>query len=226
MSPKLVYNVPLKAILKEFGELLYWKIRKLQEKKLSNDHYEYFYTTHFDLNRDFYTSKNILDIGCGPRGSLEWADMVSSRVGLDPLAHNYLKLSAHKHKMTYIKGYAEQMPFNDEQFDVICSFNNLDHVNDVAQTCREIERVMKPGGFFLLIVDIHAKPTTTEPQTLGWDLTSKYFSHFGVIKEEHLERTFKNKIYTNSKQAKPVKNEDVLSGVLKAKLQKPSLPVN
>ncbi len=54
-------------------ELRYWKARKSEEGALSYGHYEYFFTTHFGLTRDFYKGKRIL--GCGPRGSLEWADM-------------------------------------------------------------------------------------------------------------------------------------------------------
>ena len=30
------------------------------------------------------------DIGCGPRGSLEWATMAAERVGLDPPVNKYL----------------------------------------------------------------------------------------------------------------------------------------
>ncbi|MBT5426247.1 MAG: class I SAM-dependent methyltransferase [Bacteroidetes bacterium] len=220
MSPKIIYKVPLRAIFKEYGELIYWRIRKLQEKKLGNDHYAYFYTENFDLTPDFYRGKNILDLGCGPRGSLEWADMTESRIGLDPLAEDYLKLGAHAHKMTYIKGYGENMPFDKEQFDLVCSFNNLDHVNNLKQTCIEIDRVLKPGGLFLLIVDIHAKPTTTEPQTLAWNLISVYFPQYKILEEKHLERSVKNKIYTNSRKSKPVSNEKIQSGVLKVKLQK------
>jgi len=54
-----------------------------------------------------------LDIGCGPRGSLEWADMTKERYGLDPLANEYLKLGADKHKMKYVASGAEKIPFED-----------------------------------------------------------------------------------------------------------------
>jgi len=46
---------------------------------------------YFGLSKDFYKGKKILDIGCGPRGSLEWADMTLERVGLDPPGRKILK---------------------------------------------------------------------------------------------------------------------------------------
>ena len=67
-------------------ELAFWDTRLRQQGTLANDHFEYFFTTHFGLSREFYRNKSILDIGCGPRGSLEWADGAGRRVGLDPLA--------------------------------------------------------------------------------------------------------------------------------------------
>ena len=43
---------------------------------------------YFNLDKSFYKNKRILDVGCGPRGSLEWDDMALERVGLDPSTIN------------------------------------------------------------------------------------------------------------------------------------------
>src|ERR1700740_2794433 len=79
---------------KERKEIAY-VIQKLSaEGQLTNDHYLQSYTLAFDLKPSFYTGKRILDIGCGPRGSLESADLGAERVGLDPLVPEYVKLGA------------------------------------------------------------------------------------------------------------------------------------
>src|SRR4029079_10710133 len=101
-----------------------------------------FYTSHFGLSASDYAGKRILDIGCGPRGSLEWADMTAERVGLDPLADEYLKLGAKNHKMSYVAAPSEKIPFPDGHFDVVCSFNSLDHVDDIPTTINKIIRVV------------------------------------------------------------------------------------
>ena len=119
---------------KEFNELNYWKKRKKEEGILSNNHFEYFYTTHFELDRCYYENKVILDIGCGPRGSLEWATMASRPIGLDPLANEYLCLGARQHRMEYVDAPSENIPLNDAECDAVFSFNSLDHVRSKTLT--------------------------------------------------------------------------------------------
>ncbi len=152
---------------KEFNELNYWKKRKKTEGTLSNSHYKYFYTTHFGFDDSYYSGKCILDIGCGPRGSLEWASMASRRIGLDPLAKEYLRLGAKQHQMEYIDSPAESVPIEEAKCDVVSSFNSLDHVKDVDQTLKEIKRITRPGGYFLLLVEVNHPPTDCEPHQLS-----------------------------------------------------------
>jgi len=205
---------------KEFFELCYWKTVKLLSKNLTkNSHYKYFYTDNFSIPLEFYKDKTILDIGCGPRGSLEWADMAKERIGMDPLAEQYLKMGAKDHKMSYVKAYVENIPYPDSYFDVICSFNSLDHVEDMEHACKEIKRTLKNDGLFLLLVDIHTMPTLTEPQTMNWNFIGEYFPEFEVLEEKHLERTETYKIYSNVRNSKPAK-EGAVTGVLTAKLKK------
>jgi len=151
---------------KKDHELQFWKQRFQAEGILEHAHYEQFYTTTFGLKRDFYEGKRILDIGCGPRGSLEWANMATERVGLDPLAKEYLKLGAVQHKMSYVNGSSDKIPFPNGYFDVVASFNSLDHVDDLDRTVHEIIRVTRKGGLFLLIVETNHPPTPTEPISL------------------------------------------------------------
>jgi 2-polyprenyl-3-methyl-5-hydroxy-6-metoxy-1,4-benzoquinol methylase len=154
---------------KEFHELKYWKGRKREEGTLANLHYKYFYTAHFGFADSFFNGKFILDIGCGPRGSLEWASMASRRIGLDPLAKEYLRLGARRHQMEYLDGRAEDIPIAAGVCDVVFSFNSLDHVEDVGQVLNEIKRITTPGGYFLLLVEVNHPPTECEPHNLHPD---------------------------------------------------------
>jgi ubiquinone/menaquinone biosynthesis C-methylase UbiE len=153
--------------MKELNELAYWRNIKKLEGEFSNLHYEYFYTTHFEIPKTFYDGKVLLDLGCGPRGSLEWADNAKRRIGLDPLATEYLKLGADKHKMEYINSDSENMPFKDGECDFIFSFNSFDHVNNVFDTSKEIKRCLPSKGIFLLLVEVNHPSTACEPHTLS-----------------------------------------------------------
>lgn len=167
---------------KEKHELDFWRGRfKAENGQLSNSHFEKYYTTFFDIERDFYRGKRILDIGCGPRGSLEWADMAAERVGLDSLAKEYMKLGADRHKMTYVDSGAEDIPFSTAHFDAAFSFNSLDHVRDLDLTLVEIKRVVKHGGTFLLITELGHEPTATEPQTFSFEILDRFMPEFGVL---------------------------------------------
>jgi len=164
---------------KERHELAFWRKRYGAENgRLGNAYYEYYYTTFFGLDRTHYAGKRIIDIGCGPRGSLEWADMAIERVGLDSLAKEYMKLGADRHKMTYVDGRAEHIPFPTAHFDAAFSFNSLDHVHDLEQTLAEIKRVVKPGGLFLLITELHAEATRTEPQAFSFEIIERFAPDF------------------------------------------------
>jgi ubiquinone/menaquinone biosynthesis C-methylase UbiE len=146
----------------------------LQEASLANAHYERVFTTHFGLTPDFFAHKRILDIGCGPRGSLEWASMAADRVGLDPLADDYREFGIDRHAMRYVMAPAEDMPFDAESFDVVTLLNSLDHVDDVPGTIAEVSRVAVEGGTLLLTVEVRHRPTATEPHWLDWDIVDQF----------------------------------------------------
>lgn len=166
---------------KEYSELRYWKSQWRPDGVFSNGHYKFFFTEHFNLNEQFYDAKRILDIGCGPRGSLEWATMSEKRVGLDPLARKYLKLGADKHQMEYSSNPSEKIPFDDEYFDVVSAFNSLDHVSNVDKSISEIKRVVKPKGLFLLLVEVNHEPTNCEPHKLAPDIVEKFKPEFQCL---------------------------------------------
>ena len=57
--------------------------------------------------------------------------MAAERVGLDPLADEYVQLHERPQQMRYVAGGAEEIPFEDGHFDYVSTFNSLDHTDDV-----------------------------------------------------------------------------------------------
>jgi ubiquinone/menaquinone biosynthesis C-methylase UbiE len=186
-------------------ELSYWIERKEKEGTLKNNHYKYFFTDHFGIDSSFYKDKVLLDIGCGPRGSLLWA-VESCKIGLDPLATKYLKFISDKNT-TYINGTAERIPIKDSKVDVVSMFNSLDHVDNVFKTIEEIKRITKAGGIFLLLVEVNHKPKICEPHTLNQKEIIKLFKpEFDCREFDLFKPVLKSNMYGSIKMGEKYKN--------------------
>ena len=49
-----------------------------------------------------------------------------------------------------------ELPYSDQQFDLVCALDVIEHVADDRQLFREVSRVVKDGGVLLCSVPIHA----------------------------------------------------------------------
>jgi SAM-dependent methyltransferase len=177
------------------AELDFWRARRRDEGTLTNRYYEPFFTERFGIDPAFYEGARILDVGCGPRGSLEWAGQAAERVGVDPLVDDYRSLGIDEHAMTYVCAPAEKMPFADGHFDVVTSFNSLDHVDDAGAAIREIARVTRAGGTALVTVEVNHEPTVTEPQSFGWDVAEEFARDWVVDEERRLALAGDHDVY-------------------------------
>ncbi|MDQ3933908.1 MAG: class I SAM-dependent methyltransferase [Actinomycetota bacterium] len=203
------------------AELEWWQERRAAGGELEQGvpYYRWMFTDHFDLPLGFYRGKRLLDVGCGPRGSLEWADEAEERVGVDPLAWRYRLLHSRRQAMRYVRARAERLPFPDEHFDVISTFNSLDHVDDVGAALSEIARVAKPGATLLLLVDIDHEPTPTEPHRFGWDFPERLERNWELAERHDFERPSDN-LYDNLRDGRAFDHADPAPrpGVLSARL--------
>lgn len=166
---------------KEAGELAYWRQRFVAERgALGHAHYRDYFTKPFGLEPDDFAGARVLDIGCGPRGTLEWATDATERVGLDTLVDEYRAFGIEAHAMAYVNGGAEAIPYPDGHFDIVASLNSLDHVEDIGASIREIKRVTRRGGLFLLVVEVDHPATVEEPHTLPRTFTGWFAPEFAV----------------------------------------------
>lgn len=103
------------------------------------------------------TNATVLDLGCGA-GHASFAAAAACRevvsYDLSEKMLDVVRVAAAERQLTNIStvhGTAEELPFDDHAFDVVISRYSAHHWHDVPQALREVKRVLKPGGKFILM---------------------------------------------------------------------------
>ena len=106
-----------------------------------------------DLPRSF----SVLDLCCGCGQSTAYlVQDFESVTGLDASPRSLERARRNVPQATYVQGFAEEMPLEGSQFDLVYTSAALHEMgrDRLRQILKEVERVLKPGGFFVL-VDLH-----------------------------------------------------------------------
>jgi SAM-dependent methyltransferase len=86
----------------------------------------------------------VLDVGSADSPSVGWLGEVQQRVAMD--------LDPRGLKPGGVVGSALALPFRDNAFSVVCAFDVIEHCEPEAAALREIHRVLRPEGTFLVSV--------------------------------------------------------------------------
>ena len=81
-----------RLINKYDSELYFWRSRlEIDKGKFRNSHYERLMLAMAEeSNDDFLEGKIVADFGCGPRGSLVWANSALLRIGIDEIGRAHV----------------------------------------------------------------------------------------------------------------------------------------
>jgi ubiquinone/menaquinone biosynthesis C-methylase UbiE len=100
--------------------------------------------------------RDVLDVGCGTGRLLEsaarrWTE--ARLTGIDPSAA-MLAVARRKHvddaRFTFKQGDASELPLDAASFDAAFTTMSFHHWGDQAAGIREVARVLRPGGLFVL----------------------------------------------------------------------------
>lgn len=95
--------------------------------------------------------KKVLDLGCGTgRLTKELLDRGAEVVGVD-VSEEMLKILQKKFpQVKTVLADAENLPFEDEEFDLIIANFLIVHFKDLDSLFREVYRVLRSGGYLIL----------------------------------------------------------------------------
>lgn len=92
----------------------------------------------------------ILDVGCGTGANLEMLAQYGQARGVD-VSDDALEF-CRKKGLDAQKGLAEELPFEDESFDLVTALDVVEHLDDDIAGLKEMHRVLKTGGKTLIFV--------------------------------------------------------------------------
>ena len=144
---------------------------------------------HQRLLKAYYVAEglvkgNLLEIGCGEgRGVELLAPNVEAYTAVDKIEEVVENLGNKFETSTFIQANIPPLPFEDNCFDTIVSFQVIEHIEDDSEYLKEIHRILRPGGIaYISTPNIkltlsrnpwHIREYTADELTL---LCQKYFS--------------------------------------------------
>ncbi|KMQ51080.1 S-adenosylmethionine-dependent methyltransferase [Chitinispirillum alkaliphilum] len=129
---------------------------KQNEYSELSDNYFWFYG-HYTLGKllvkkhsDHTNLRNLLNIGCGPN-SLFSSDLNLKVINAD-YSFEACRLSRKKGNSLHVCCDAQNLPFKENHFEMVTGFEILEHLEYEIPAGKEIHRVLKPDGHFILSV--------------------------------------------------------------------------
>jgi ubiquinone/menaquinone biosynthesis C-methylase UbiE len=103
---------------------------------------------------DLRAGEALIDIGCGPGAAARRAASHGATVtGVDPASVmlRTARLIPRRGDVRFLTGTAEDLPVHDGSATVAWSLATVHHWSDIDAGLREVQRVLAPGGRFLVL---------------------------------------------------------------------------
>ena len=160
-----------------------------------------------DATGRFAPGLRILEIGCG-KGALllRLRDLGARIVGCEVSDFMLTEARRLHGPLPIAQSDGVSFPYPDACFDLVLSFDVLEHIPDTDRHLVEVKRVLKPGGCYLL--QTPNKWTNTLFETIRWrSFTAWRHDHCSLHSWQQLRRRFRQHGFTVTFYDIPVVNE-------------------
>jgi SAM-dependent methyltransferase len=153
----------------------------------------------YEFARPFCAGAHVLDAACGVGyGSAHLARSARRVVGVDlsPDAIAYARERYARPNVEFRVGDALALEFPDRTFDVVCSFETIEHLSDQDRFLRQVVRVLRPGGVLIASTPQVAETTRApanpfhriELSRVDFEaLLDRFFGHVEVFGQRRVE---------------------------------------
>jgi glycosyltransferase involved in cell wall biosynthesis/ubiquinone/menaquinone biosynthesis C-methylase UbiE len=121
--------------------------------------------TRYDFVKQFCKDKIILDAACGAGYGSDYLAHIAKEVrGVDISEEAIIYAKEHYKKENIHFGLMNiyNLKFPDKYFDIVCSFETMEHLDKPDRFLSEVKRVLKEDGIFVLSTP-HVKKTSYNP---------------------------------------------------------------
>lgn len=142
---------------------------------------------HYLATKTKISGMDVLEVGSGRGGGANYIAKnlhPAQYTGLD-LAQSAVDLANKMHvqpNLKFIQGSAESIPFKDNSIDVVINVESCHSYGSVTKFLSEVNRVLKPGGY-LLLVDFRNEENVEKMATLKSQLLA---TGMNMLEEENI----------------------------------------
>jgi ubiquinone/menaquinone biosynthesis C-methylase UbiE len=147
--------------------------------------------------------KRVLDIGCGTGRVIQMLREKGAKVVALDISEEMITATSRKFPdIECVVGDSEELPFQDESFDIVLGLFWIVHLADLRPSFDEVYRVLKKGGRFILSnINQKKAPKLTTKSGENIVIESHYhmptkvvealeYAYFDVVRDEYIYEEF------------------------------------